>query len=288
MLHWMSRPTALVLLAALAAPDSSVPVPDSAPQTPLSLRLNVPAFRLDLIENGAVSVSYPVAVGEPRYPTPLGEFQVTHIIWNPWWHPPPSEWAQRDTVHPPGSGNPMGRVKLQFGALYFLHGTPYENTIGKAASHGCLRMRDVDMRALARTLNRVAGGGVSDATLDTLETDSSRTVTVELLDPVTIEVAYVTVEVDAERVYLHRDIYRRDPHSERRTLGALATAGHDTSQVDGPLLRTLVRRARTRSTSVALDTLLGTMPVVAQSHADASLDTRADPVPTKWPACASR
>lgn len=288
MLHWMSWPTALVLLAALAVPDSDVPVPDAIPQASLALRLNIPAFRLDLIENGSVTASYPVAVGEARYPTPLGEFQVTHIVWNPWWHPPPSEWAQSEPVHPPGANNPMGRVKLQFGGLYFLHGTPYDNTIGEAASHGCVRMRDMDVRALARTLNRVDGGGVSDATLDTLETDSSRTVTVELLDPVPIEIAYVTVEVDADRLYLHRDIYRRDPHSELRTLAALARTGHDTNQVDRPLLRTLVRRARTRSTSVALDTLLGTMPIVAQSHADARLDTRVDRAPTKWPVCAGR
>ena len=62
-----------------------------------------------------------MAVGERRYPTPLGASQVTHITWNPWWYPPRTEWARNDTIHAPGDLNPMGRVKLQFGGLYFLH-----------------------------------------------------------------------------------------------------------------------------------------------------------------------
>jgi hypothetical protein len=286
--HLMSWPTTFALLALGALPHGGAPAVDPTSQPPVVLRLNVPAFRLDVIESGVVTATYSVAVGEPRYPTPVGDFHVTHIVWNPWWRPPPSDWARKEVVQPPGAKNPMGRVKLQFGALYFLHGTPFENTIGKAASHGCIRMLDADVRALARTLNRVGGGGLLDATIDTLEMDSSRTATVELLTPVPIEVAYVTLEVDTARLYLHRDIYRRDPHSEARTLLALATAGHDTSRVDHPLLRTLVRRARVRSTSVALDTLLGTMPIVAQSHAAAGLEA----LPDRWepdrPACTSR
>jgi murein L,D-transpeptidase YcbB/YkuD len=283
----MSWPAVIALLAALAVPHGHAQ-PDTIVQPALALRLNVPAFRLDLVEHGAVRATYEVAVGEPRYPTPLGEFRITHIVWNPWWRPPPSEWARDEKVQPPGAKNPMGPVKLQFGDLYFLHGTPYENTIGKAASHGCLRMRDADARALARTLNRVGGGGLSDATIDTLEADSSRTLTVELLEPVPIEIAYVTVELDGERLYLHRDIYRRDPHSEARTLEALTAAGHDTSRVDHSLLRTLVRRARSRAVSVAIDTLLGTMPVVAQSHARASDDAGAEAASLAGPACVGR
>jgi murein L,D-transpeptidase YcbB/YkuD len=284
----MSWSTALALLVAVALPNGGPVVREAAAQTPLVLRLNVPAFRLDVIEEGSVSASYAVAVGEARYPTPLGEFQVTHITWNPWWHPPPSDWARADTVHPPGARNPMGPVKVQFGHLYFLHGTPYENTIGKAASHGCVRMRDADVRALARTLNREAGGGLSEAALDTIERDSSRTVTIELFDPVPIEIAYVTTEVHAERLYLHRDIYRRDPPSEARALETLAVMGYDTSRVDRPLLASLVRRARSRSASVAVDTLLGVMPIVAQSHGNAEVQPGGEGGAAEWPVCLRR
>ena len=281
--------TALALLATAAALDREAILPASA-SMPVVLRLNVPAYHLDFLEHGVVRERYVVAVGEPRYPTPLGQFMLTHITWNPWWRPPNSEWARNDTVHRPGPTNPMGRVKLQFGTPYFVHGTPNESSIGKAASHGCVRMRDSDVRRLARALNRVAGGGLPEAALDTIERDWSRTVTVELLEPVPIDIVYNTVEVDTQRLYLHRDIYRRDPPSEEGALLALAAAGYDTSVVDRALLTTLVRRARTRSTSVALDTLLGTMPIVAQAHADVgSSDPPAgQSPPTLAPACERR
>ena len=269
-----------------AGPGGGGAIPGSTRQADVSLRLNIPAFRLDLLEGGVVTASYPVAVGAPRYRTPVGEFTLTHITWNPWWYPPPSEWARKDTVHPPGSKNPMGPVKLQFGGRYFLHGTPLESSIGKAASHGCVRMYDVDARALARAVNRLAGGGLGEDSLDTIEADSSRTVTVQLREEVPIALVYITVEVSHGRLYLHRDIYRRDRPSEARVLGALVSAGYDSSRVDRRLLAHVVRRARARSTSVPLDSLLVRLPDVVRSYEDvpqrpaggsADLGTKAEP-----------
>ena len=261
---------AFLLLMAGAGPSGGGAIPGSTRQADVSLRLNIPAFRLDLLEGGVVTASYPVAVGEPRYPTPVGEFTLTHITWNPWWFPPPSEWARKDTVHPPGSDNPMGPVKLQFGGLYFLHGTPLESSIGKAASHGCVRMYDVDVRALARAVNRLAGGGLAEDSVGIIEADSSRTVTVELHEPVPIAIVYVTVEVSDGRLYVHRDIYRRDRPSQASVLEALVSAGYDSSRVDRPLVARVVRRARARSTSVPLDSLLVRLPEVVRSHEDVS------------------
>ena len=39
----------------------------------------------------------------------------------------------------------LGRFKLDMGNGYLLHGTPYENTIGDAATHGCVRLYDEDI-----------------------------------------------------------------------------------------------------------------------------------------------
>ena len=259
---------AFLLLMAGASPGGGGVIPGSTRQADVSLRLNIPAYRLDLLEGDVVTASYPVAVGAPRYPTPVGEFILTHITWNPWWYPPPSEWARKDTVHPPGSRNPMGPVKLQFGGRYFLHGTPLESSIGKAQSHGCIRMYDVDARALARVVNRLAGGGLAEGSLDSLEADSSRTVTVQLHEPVPIDVVYVTVEVSEGRLYVYRDIYRRDRPSQARALEALVSAGYDSSRADRRLLARVVRRARARSTSVPLDSLLVRLPDVVRSDED--------------------
>ena len=239
--------------AALCGGERSAQAPR---QTDIALRLNIPAFRVDLLEAGIVTASYPVAVGQARYPTLRGAFRLTHITWNPWWYPPPSKWARNDTVHSPGANNPMGRVKLHYGGPYFLHGTPFENTIGTAASHGCVRMRNADARALARAVNRLAGGGVREDSLDVIEGDSSRTLTVELRDPVPIEIVYVTVEIDAGRLYVHRDIYGRDRPTEARALETLTIAGFDTGRVDRPALARLIRRARSRSSSMHIDSLI--------------------------------
>ena len=90
----------------------------------LSLRLNVPAYRLDVFESGTRTHTYRVAVGSPDHPTPLGDFRARRIVWNPWWVPPPFEWAETERVTPPGPNNPTGRVKIMFGQYLFIHGTP--------------------------------------------------------------------------------------------------------------------------------------------------------------------
>ena len=47
--------------------------------------------------------------------------------------------------HVPGV---LGRYQLKLGGGYMLHGTPYAESIGKASSHGCIRLRDEDIEWL--------------------------------------------------------------------------------------------------------------------------------------------
>ena len=132
------------------------------------VELNIPAFRLDVWRDSVRVESFGVAVGSRRYATPRGSFAITTVTWNPWWYPPPSEWAANDTVTPPGPANPMGRVKVQLATTYFIHGTPLEASIGSAASHGCIRMRNADAIAFARLLQESAGIAMSDSALEHL------------------------------------------------------------------------------------------------------------------------
>lgn len=39
----------------------------------------------------------------------------------------------------------LGRYKLDLGEGYLLHGTPHETSIGRAETHGCIRLRDEDI-----------------------------------------------------------------------------------------------------------------------------------------------
>ena len=83
-----------------------------------------------------------VATGQPSYPTPLGRFTIVSKQLNPWWYPPPSDWAAGLEPVPPGPGNPLGTrwMGLSVPAVG-IHGTPDAASIGYSASHGCIRMK---------------------------------------------------------------------------------------------------------------------------------------------------
>ena len=98
--------------------------------------------RLRLYTNAQLVKTFGVATGEARYPTPLGSYEIVTMQRNPWWYPPPSDWAQDSDPVPPGPGNPLGTRWMGISAPYVgIHGTPDAASIGYSASHGCVRMR---------------------------------------------------------------------------------------------------------------------------------------------------
>ncbi len=114
------------------------------------LVVDLSKFRVSLIRDGKVAVSYPIAHGTPRYPTPVGKFTIVNKEADPTWTPPPdSDWAKGLGPVPPGPGNPLGTRWMGTSApAVGLHGTPAPGTIGSRASHGCIRMRIPDAEAL--------------------------------------------------------------------------------------------------------------------------------------------
>lgn len=46
----------------------------------------------------------------------------------------------------------LGRFKIDLGGAYYLHGTPYQQSIGSAATHGCVRLLDEDIERLFHTV----------------------------------------------------------------------------------------------------------------------------------------
>jgi lipoprotein-anchoring transpeptidase ErfK/SrfK len=48
----------------------------------------------------------------------------------------------------------LGRFRLDLGGGYLLHGTPDSSSIGQAATHGCVRLRDADIAWLYRHVPR--------------------------------------------------------------------------------------------------------------------------------------
>ena len=127
----------------------------------IHLHVNLSQRELKVLRRGDVIQTYSIAVGSPRHPTPTGAYWTGGIVWNPSWTPPNSPWARGLKYQPPGApANPMRGVKIYFLApAYFIHGTNDEESIGEAASHGCIRMAADDAMDLARRIER-AGGSV--------------------------------------------------------------------------------------------------------------------------------
>lgn len=232
-------------------------VQDTTPE--LRLVLNLPAYTLDVVEHGQRTRSIPVAVGQRKYPSPVGHFRLDYATWNPWWHPPDRAWARHEKVTPPGWSNPVGRVKLHVTDLVFMHGTPLEDSRGSAASHACIRMSNADAIALARLIHAYAGPPVSPALLDSLVADTSRTRTLVLSRTVPVDFDYDLAEVRDGALWIYVDIYRlagtRVPPVRVQALQALAQVAGDTMLIDSVRVRTLVRSAARRSVQLPLDSL---------------------------------
>jgi lipoprotein-anchoring transpeptidase ErfK/SrfK len=107
-----------------------------------SIRIDLSERRLYLYGGGGeLAKTYRVAVGMPAYPTPTGTFRIINKEVDPTWNPPDSPWAVGQDPVPPGPGNPLGTRWMGLNSPGIgIHGTYASSSIGKAASHGCIRM----------------------------------------------------------------------------------------------------------------------------------------------------
>ena len=129
-------------------------------EAPLVLKANVSARMLVAQRSDSTLKTYAVGVGQDRYPTPIGTFTIKKIVWNPSWRPPPgADWAKGKTAKGPGDpSNPMKVVKIFFEEPdYYIHGTDDVESLGTAASHGCLRMHPEEVADLAKLIMEHGG-----------------------------------------------------------------------------------------------------------------------------------
>lgn len=126
-------------------PKAEPVFPEVTPAVRLVIRLKdrrVYVYRGDRLQD-----SFPIAVGREGWETPTGEFQVFQMLEHPGWTNPFTH-----EVVPPGPENPLGDRWIAFWTdgtnLIGFHGTPNRDSVGRAASHGCLRLYNEDVRAL--------------------------------------------------------------------------------------------------------------------------------------------
>jgi lipoprotein-anchoring transpeptidase ErfK/SrfK len=104
--------------------------------------VSIPDRQLAVLEDGRVLKVFPVAVGATDSPSPAGEFQIVNRLANP-------AYYHKGTVIPAGPANPLGSRWMGLSLKgYGIHGTNAPRSIGKAASHGCIRMAKRDLEQL--------------------------------------------------------------------------------------------------------------------------------------------
>src|ERR1700761_1226505 len=112
-------------------------VPASAPVRVIVVSLE--DHKLALVEGGQVRKQYAVAVGKPSTPSPEGDFTIQRRVANP-------TYQHNGKIIEPGPNNPVGTRWMGLSkAGYGIHGTNEPNSIGKSASHGCIRMGKADL-----------------------------------------------------------------------------------------------------------------------------------------------
>jgi lipoprotein-anchoring transpeptidase ErfK/SrfK len=108
--------------------------------------------KLYLYEGFQVDRTFSVATAKPGYTTPDGDWIVDRKAVNPtWYNPALDSWgADLPAVIPGGPGNPMGTRALYITApgLIRIHGTSDDSSIGRYASHGCIRMHNSEIEQL--------------------------------------------------------------------------------------------------------------------------------------------
>lgn len=121
------------------------PAPDAQVQAAARRRVIVVSLedhKLALVEDGKVKKIYSVAVGKPSTPSPVGTFTIARRVMNP-------TYSHDGRVVPPGPNNPVGTRWMGLSIPgYGIHGTNVPSSIGKAASHGCIRMARKDLEEL--------------------------------------------------------------------------------------------------------------------------------------------
>jgi lipoprotein-anchoring transpeptidase ErfK/SrfK len=187
-----SAAAAATVTPPVAPPPVGMPLDSTAlTDTTSSTRVEVDlsAKKLYLFNGTDTADTYSVAVGSQRWPTQTGQWRITQVVWNPEWIPPDESWAEQREPRKPGDPkNPLGRVQLVYDPPRTIHGTPERSSIGKAISHGSIRMYNEDAAELGKILMEATGVGKDSAFYRNAERNRTEKIVVDLPGGIPIRV----------------------------------------------------------------------------------------------------
>jgi lipoprotein-anchoring transpeptidase ErfK/SrfK len=202
--------------------------------------VNIPAFRMDLFQDGSLVKSYKVGIGYPQFPLPLGLRKAQQIIFNPTWTPPDSPWVAKmknvtpgETVEAGDKDNPLGPIKIPIGLPSLIHGGKSPAKIGKFASHGCVGLTNAQIKDFATMLAQASNTQDVSNKVDSYLENKEKTQTVKLNQTVPVELRYETIVLEDGKLHIYRDVYAQDTNTEenlRRVLEAHGVKLEDLSE----------------------------------------------------------
>jgi lipoprotein-anchoring transpeptidase ErfK/SrfK len=108
---------------------------------PFSAVVDLSDFRMTIHAHGHFVGEFAVGIGRDGT-TPIGKFTVKEKLADPTYYGPEGVVSHDDP------NNPLGEYWLDLGDSYGIHGTIDPDSIGKADSKGCIRLRDADIAAV--------------------------------------------------------------------------------------------------------------------------------------------
>lgn len=208
-----------------------LPGPNAVP-TDTRVVVNIPAFRMDLFQNGSLVKSYKIGIGYPQFPLPLGLRKAQSVIFNPSWTPPDSPWVAKmknatpgETIEPGSKDNPLGPIKIPIGLPSLIHGGKSPAKIGKFASHGCVGLTNAQVKDFSILLMRAANNEVSDQQIAQYLEDKTKTKSVKLDQVIPVELRYETIVLEDGKLHIYKDVYAQDTNTEENLRRVLEAQG---------------------------------------------------------------
>jgi hypothetical protein len=194
--------------------------------------VNIPAFRMDLFEDGSLVKTYQVGIGYPQFPLPQGLRKAQTIIFNPTWTPPDSPWVADmknitpgETVEAGSKLNPLGPIKIPIGLPSLIHGGKSPAKIGKFASHGCVGLTNAQIKDFAMLLSKASDTNISEQTINAYLGEKDHTQTVKLEKTIPVELRYETIVLEDGKLHIYRDVYAQDTNTEENLRAVLDAHG---------------------------------------------------------------
>ncbi|MDZ4401764.1 L,D-transpeptidase family protein [Prosthecobacter sp.] len=135
--------------------DDEAEAKDEPTETKTAVKIDTQTSMLTVHEEGKLIAAYPVTIGSEQTESPLGDWKVRGVAKMPNFRHDKAmlnKGERSDEFHilPPGPNNPAGVIWIALNKKGMgLHGTSDPDSIGRSASHGCVRLANWDVTRLA-------------------------------------------------------------------------------------------------------------------------------------------